>query len=89
MISEIGTQIDLLEDRVTGRLQERTAEQQQQLADAMTTQDDKLTDLEAKLYALGNGVADLEQSSSTQLEEVRADSAWLGMTGLVFSTTRA
>ena len=74
MISEIGSQIDLLEHRVTGSIRDQSAEQQQQLAEVVTSQDDKIADLETKLYSLGTGVADLEQSSSSQLGEVRAES---------------
>ena len=49
MISEIGTQIDLLQDRVAGSLREQSAEHHQQLTDVVASQDEKLADLEAKL----------------------------------------
>ena len=75
MISEIGTQIDLLENRVVGSLQQQSTQQQQQIGDAVAIQDNKIADIGNKLYALGSGVADLEQASATQLEEVRSDCA--------------
>ncbi len=73
MISEIGTQIDMLQDKMEGNLREQNDEHQQQITEVVASQDEKLADLEAKLYSLGNGVADLEQSANAQVDEIRAD----------------
>lgn len=78
MISEIGSQIDLLQDRVADRLREQSAEHQQHLTEVVASQDDKLEDLEAKLYSLGNGVADLEERSNSELALVRTDGMLFG-----------
>ena len=83
MISEIGSQIDLLQDRVADRLREQSAEHQQHLTEVVASQDDKLADLEEKLYSLGNGVADLEERSNSDLAIVRTD----GMFGLRMSNS--
>jgi len=77
MISEIGTQIDLLEDRVAGSLTQQSEAHRQEMTDLVTSQDDKIAMLEDKLYSLGSGVADLEQASTAQLDEVRGDGTLL------------
>ena len=71
MMSEIGTQIDQLQDRMELSLKEQSSEHQLQVSSLVASQDDKLADLESKLYSLGNGVADLEHASSAQMDEVR------------------